>query len=163
MAGLGMHLAIGEDVVARLLAADDDAAVIALVEEIEARSEPGFLFGTDRAWDPLHRCLTDGTLSVAAGAFPLSHVVLGGVQLCEDSEYLLSLVRAAQVSAVADALAPVDAAWLRQRYDTLKFPGYERVRGAEDFGYLWARVAGLAAFYQGAAQDGRAVIFAVEL
>jgi hypothetical protein len=163
MAGLGMHLAIGEDVVARLLAADDDAAVIALVEEIEERSEPGFSFGTDQAWDPLHRCLTDGTLSVAAGSFPLSHAVLGGVQLCEDPEYLVSLVRADQVSAVADALAPVDAAWLRRRYDALEFPGYGRVRGAEDFAYLWANVAGIAAFYEAAAQDGRTVIFSVEL
>ena len=163
MAGLGMHFAIGDDVVARLLAAEDDAAVIALVDEIEEGSEPRFAFGTDKAWDPLHRCLTDGTLAVGAGSFPLSHVVLGGVQLCEDSNHLVSLVRADQVSTVADAVARVDEAWLRRRYEALAFPGYEGVRGDEDFAYTWGNVDGIAAFFQTAAQDGRAVIFSVAL
>ena len=162
MAGLGMHFAIGEDIVARLLAADDDAAVIALVARIEEESEPGYAFATDKAWDPLHRCLTDGTLAVRAGSFPLSHAVLGGVQLCEDSDYLVSLVRADQVSTVADALAPLDKAWLRRRYDALAFPDYEGIRGEEDFAYIWGNVDGIAEFYQAAAQDGRAVIFTVE-
>lgn len=163
MAGLGMHFAISEDVVSRLLGADDDAAVIAIVAQIEEDSEPGFAFGTDKAWDALHRCLTNGTLDVRAGSFPLSHVVLGGVQLCEDSDYLVSLVRADQVSTVADALDPVDESWLRRRYDALAFPEYEHVRGDEDFAYTWANVHDIAAFYQSAAQDGRAVIFTVEL
>ena len=163
MAGLGMHFAIGEDIVARLLAAEDDAAVIALVERIEEESEPAYAFGTDKAWDALHRCLTDGTLEPGAGTFPLSHVVLGGVQLCEDSEYLVSLVRADQVSTVADALAPVDQAWLRRRYDALDFPDYDGERGEADFAYTWGNVDGIADFYQAAAQDGRAVIFSVEL
>jgi hypothetical protein len=163
MAGLGMHFAIGDDVVARLLGAEDDAAVIAIVEQIEQESEADFAFGTDKAWDALHRCLTDGTLDVGAGSFPLSHVVLGGVQLCEDSDYLVALVRADQVSTIADALTPVDRAWLRRRYDALPFPGYERGRGEEDFAYTWGNVDGIAAFFKTAAQDGRAVIFSVEL
>jgi hypothetical protein len=158
-----MHFAIGDDVVARLLGAEDDAAVIAIVEEIEEDSEADFAFGTDRAWDALHRCLTDGTLDAGAGSFPLSHVVLGGAQLCEDSDYLVALVRADQVSTVADALTPIDQAWLRRRYDALAFPGYERGRGEEDFAHTWGNVEGIAAFFQAAAQDGRAVIFSVEL
>jgi hypothetical protein len=90
-------------------------------------------------------------------------VVLGGVQLCEDSDYLVSLVRADQVSTVADALAPLGESWLRRRYDALDFPDYEGVRGDEDFAYTWINVDGIAEFYQSAAQDGRAVIFTVEL
>ena len=162
MAGLGMHFAIGDDLVSRLLAAEDDAAVIGLVDEIEAHAEAGYAFATDKAWDALHRCLTDGTLAVRSGSFPLSYAVLGGAQLCEDSGYLVSLVRADQVSTVADALAPMDKAWLRRRYDALDFPGYEGVRGDEDFAYTWSNVDGIAEFYQAAAQDRRAVIFTVE-
>jgi len=163
MAGLGMHFAIGEEVVARLLGAEDDAAVIAIVDEVELDSDPACAFATDKAWDALHRCLTDGTLKPGVGTFPLSHVVLGGVQLCEDSDYLVSLVRADQVSAIADALTPIDRAWLRSRYDAFEFPDYEGVRGDEDFEYTWGDVDGLAEFFQTAARDGRAVIFTVEL
>ena len=82
MAGSGVHLAIGEEFVSRLLAAEDDADVIALIAgQIEGGLDPRYVLPTGRAWDPLHRCLTDGTLALDAGSFPLSHVVLGGVQL----------------------------------------------------------------------------------
>ena len=163
MAGLGVHFAIGEEIVSRLLAAEDDADVISIVGQIEEDLGPEYVFATDKAWDALHRCLTDGTLAAAAGSFPLSHVVLGGVQLCEDHDYLVSLVRADQVPTVADALTPINRAWLRARYEGLAFPGYEGARGDEDFEYTWGNVDGIADFFQTAAQDRRAVIFTVEL
>jgi hypothetical protein len=163
MAGSGVHFAISEETVSRLLAAEDDADVISIVGQIEAELEPAFVFATDRAWDALHRCLTNGTLKPDSGVFPLSHVVLGGVQLCEDQGYLVSLVRADQVSAVADALTPIDRAWLRARYDGSEFPGYPWPRGDEDFEYTWGHVNGIGTFFQAAADDGRAVIFTVEL
>ena len=163
MAGSGVHLAIGEEVVSRLLAAEDDADVISIVGQIEAGLEPRYVFSTDRAWDALHRCLTDGTLALDAGSFPLSHVVLGGVQLCEDDGHLVSLVRPDQVPAVADALTPIDRQWLRTRYNSFDFPGYGRSRGDEDFEYTWGSLGGLADFFHAAAQDRRAVIFMVEL
>lgn len=165
MPGLGVHFAIGEETVARLLGADDDAAVIAIIDEIEEdeAANPAYVFATDKAWDALHRCLTDGTLELKAGTFPLSHAVLGGVQLCEDSDYLVSMVRADQVPAVADALTLLDEASLRRRYDTFEFPDYAGVRGDDDFAYTWGNVDGIAEFFQTAARDGRAVIFTVEL
>lgn len=165
MTGLGVHFAISEEIVARLLGADDDAGVIAIVDEIEDDEDanPAYVFSTDKAWDALHRCLTDGTLEIKAGTFPLSHAVLGGVQLCEDSDYLVSLVRADQVSAVADALALLDETALRRRYDGFDFPDYAGERGDDDFAYTWGNVDGIAEFFQTAAQDGRAVIFTVEL
>jgi hypothetical protein len=163
MAGLGVHFAIDEEIVSRLLAAEDDADVISIVEQIEQQLDRASMFSTDKAWDALHRCLTDGTLAAGAGTFPLSHVVLGGAQLCEDHDYLVSLVRADQVPTLADALTPIDRAWLRARYDRLEFPGYQRTRGDEDFEYTWGNVDGIADFFHAAAQDRRAVIFAVEL
>ena len=164
MAGLGVHLAIGEEVVSRLLAAEDDADVVALiVAQLEAERDPRYVFRTGRTWNPLHRCLTNGTLALDAGSFPLSHAVLGGVQLCENDGHLVSLVRPDQVPAVADALTPIDRQWLRTRYNSFEFPGYEGSRGDEDFAVAWASVQGLADFFQVAAQDRRAVIFIVEL
>lgn len=165
MTGLGVHFAIGEETVARLLGADDDAAVIAIVDAIEEDedTDPAYVFATDKAWDALHRCLTDGTLEIGTGTFPLSHAVLGGVQLCEDSDYLVSLIRADQVSAIADALSLLDEAALRRRYDGFEFPDYAGVRGDDDFAYTWGNIDGIADFFQAAARDGRAVIFTVEL
>ena len=163
MAGSGVHLAIGEEVVSRLLAAEDDAGVIAIVGRIEANLDARYVFSTDRAWDALHRCLTDGTLALDAGSFPLSHAVLGGVQLCEDDGFLVSLVRPDQVPAVADALTPIDRDWLRRRYYSFEFPDYEGLRGEEDFDEAWHCVTGLAGFFQIAAHDHRSVIFTVDL
>lgn len=158
----GVHFAIDGAIVDRLLEADDDEDIAAIIEEIEESCEPGFDFGTDKAWDALHRCLTDGTLDWAGGLYPLSHVVLGGMQLYEGDDYVVALVRAEQVPDVAAALAPIDEAWLRQRYDSLEFPDYQGFRSDEDFAYTWANFRGLGEFFQVAANAGRAVIFTVD-
>jgi hypothetical protein len=161
----GVHFAIDAAMVTRLLEAEDDEDVAGMIEEYEEFAEswdPRFEFETDKAWDALHRCLSDGTLDLAGGSFPLSHVVLGGMQLYEGEDYVVALVRAEQVPEVATALAPIDEAWLRRRYDTLEFPDYQGVRSDEDFEYTWANFRGLDVFFQAAAEDGRAVIFTVD-
>jgi hypothetical protein len=159
----GVHFAIDAAMVARLLKAEDDEEVLRIIEEHEELTIPWdhrFEFETDKAWDALHRCLSDGTLDLDGGSFPLSHVVLGGTQLHESEDYVVALVRADQVPQVAAALAPIDKAWLRQRYDSLEFPDYQGFRSDEDFEYTWANFHGLDAFFP--AEDGRAVIFTVD-
>jgi hypothetical protein len=148
--------------VARLLEAEGDEDVAVIIEEIEESCDPGFDFETDKAWDALHRCLSDGTLDLAGGSYPLSHVVLGGMQLYEGEDYVVALIHAEQVPEVAVALVPVDQAWLRQRYDSLEFPDYQGFRSDEDFEYTWANFRGLGEFFQTAAAAGRAVIFTVD-
>jgi hypothetical protein len=151
--------------VARLLRAEEDEDVALILEEYELFAEdwdPRFEFETDKAWDALHRCLSDGTLDLSGGSFPLSHVVLGGMQLYDGDDYVVALVRADQVPQVAAALAPIDEAWLRRRYDSLEFPDYQGVRSPEDFAYTWANFRGLDTFFQTAADAGRAVIFTVD-
>jgi len=160
--GRGVHFAIDAETVARLLAAEDDEAVAEIVEEIEESAERPFLFDTDKAWDALHRCLSDGTLDLDGGLYPLSHAVLGGAQIYEGEDYVVALVRAEQVPEVAAALAPIDERWLRQRYDSLEFPDYQGFRDDEDFTYTWEDSQGLGEFFQTAAAAGRAVIFTVD-
>jgi hypothetical protein len=160
----GVHFAIDAAMAARLLAAEDDEDVVEIIEEYEefAQSwDPRFEFETDKAWDALHRCLTDGTLDMDGGSFPLSHVVLGGMQLHEGEDYVLALVHAEQVPEVAASLAPIDEDWLSRRYDNLEFPDYQGVRSDEDFEYTWANFNGLYEFFQAAADAGHAVIFTV--
>jgi hypothetical protein len=63
---LGVHFAITSEQERSLLAADDEGdrdAVAELLEEIEEFWDDDALkVDTDKAWDAIHRCLTDGTL-----------------------------------------------------------------------------------------------------
>jgi hypothetical protein len=134
--------------------------VVGVLEEIEETCDLDF--ATDKAWDALHRCVSDGTLWSDGGTYPLSHVVLGGRQLHEGEERIVAYASGDQVADIAAALALVDQAWLRQRYDGLEFPDYQGHRGDDDFDYTWVNCRGLSDFFQSAAELNRAVIFTVD-
>ncbi|MCL2535027.1 MAG: YfbM family protein [Nocardiaceae bacterium] len=146
----------------RLLACGDDGERSGLVGEVEERWEEDHLCELDKAWDAMHRCLTDGDLAFDNGEFPLSHVVLGGVPLHEDDDYLICYVTAEQVPEVAAALDPLDGQWLRDRFATLTFDDYEGAGDADDIAYTVAFLDDLKDFYRTAARNGRAVIFTVD-
>ncbi|SHN75613.1 YfbM family protein [Cryptosporangium aurantiacum] len=150
---LGVHFAITEDQERSLLAADgDDDAVAEILEELEESWDDDQLkVDTDKAWIPIHRCLTDGTLDPDGGAYPLSHAVLGGRHLHE--EFYVVYVAAAEVRDVAEALRPLDEDWFRDRFA-------DALRGEDDdFEYTWTNYVDLRGFYDRAAASGRAVLF----
>ncbi|MBE1485419.1 YfbM family protein [Plantactinospora soyae] len=156
---LGVHFAITTEQEHSLLAADgDNDTVSELLDEIEESWSDGRLkVDTDKAWDAIHRCLTDGTLGPDAGEYPLSHVVLGGRHLHD--EYHVVYVSAREVRSVADALLPVDRAWLRGRFDAIDDTDYDGTHDDADFEYTWDNFVDLQAFYDRAAAAGRAVLF----
>jgi hypothetical protein len=112
---------------------------------------------TDKAWDAIHRSLTDGTLDPDGGEYPLSHAVLGGRHL-HDDQYAV-LVSAAEVRDVTEALHRIDRDALRERFDTLADTDYEGAGDDQDFEYTWANYVDVQGFYQRAAAAGRAVVF----
>ncbi|RYZ66010.1 MAG: DUF1877 family protein, partial [Proteobacteria bacterium] len=65
MACRGVHFAITNDDLAALLNADSDGDVMEVVQSVEERWEAneGFICETDKAWDAIHRCLSDGSLT----------------------------------------------------------------------------------------------------
>ncbi|GGN90894.1 hypothetical protein GCM10010112_76720 [Actinoplanes lobatus] len=152
---LGVHFAITADQEQALLDADgDDDAVGDLLGDIEENWDDDQLkVDTDKAWDEIHRCLTDGSLDPDAGDYPLSHAILGGRDMHD--EYYVIYVDAGQVRDVAGALRDIDRAGLRQRFDTL-LPVGER---DYDFDLLWTDYVEVVNFYQRAAAAGRAVLF----
>ncbi|MEZ0114776.1 hypothetical protein ABH920_008811 [Catenulispora sp. EB89] len=160
---LGMHFALDAGDLARLLAANGDDDLAEVFEEIEESPYGEWSMGTDKAWDAIHRCLTDGELLFENGEYPLSHVVLGGRQLHEGDDYIVALVTAEQVVDVAQALERVDEGWTRERFFGLDFDDYDGARDEDDFGYTWTNLDDLRGFYQRAAQARRAVIFTVGL
>jgi Domain of unknown function (DUF1877) len=58
----GVLFAIDQYEVRAFRRASSDKEVRSLVAVIERRWEERFLAQTDKAWDAIHRCLTDGTL-----------------------------------------------------------------------------------------------------
>ena len=164
MGCLGVHFAIKATTAKRLLKAEgDDEALVELVqEEIVEEWDEARLFETDKAWDALHRCLSDGTLEVTAGTPPLNLCFFGGKVLNEESDYFVVLLTPAQVGKVAKALPKVTESELRKRYFDQKFPGYQGEKSEEDFDYTWTQFQGLPEFFARAAKEKRWVVFTVD-
>ena len=134
-----------------------------LIDAIEETWEQPFVVETDKAWDAMHRCLTDGSLLYVSGEYPLNHCICGGRQLIRGRDYTVSFVSRPQVKDVAAALAKVTKAWLRKRYDKIDPDDYDEVEmGDEDFRYTWDNFLAVRRFYKKAAEAGRAVIFTVD-
>lgn len=163
MSARGVHFAVTPPQEKALLAAKSDRKLMQIVEEIEeARNQP-FVCETDKAWDAIHRCLTDGTLLYVSGEYPLNHCICGGRQLFRGGDYTVSYVSAPQVKDVAKALPKITKAWMRQRYEKLDPEEYDEVEmGNEDFDYTWENFLDLRQFYKKAAEVGRAVIFTAD-
>ena len=106
MACRGVHFALTAEEEARLVdefhTADELRDILA---EIEEHWDSEWLQETDKAWDAMHRCLTDGSLLYVSGEYPLNHCICGGRQLFRGRNYTVSYVSAPQVKDVASALA----------------------------------------------------------
>lgn len=159
----GVLFAINDDKVKALLAAaGDDDEVMGVVEEIEEAWETPFVAETDKAWDAIHRALTDGSLDNDGGEAPLNRAILGGTHLHEGGDYIVALVPAAEVPAVAEALAAIDDDALRDRYKRIVPHDYAPEYGDEDREYTVENFRDVVALYARAAKAGRAVVFTVD-
>jgi hypothetical protein len=146
-----------------LRAADSDENLMEVIESIEERREThaGFVCETDKAWDAIHRCLTDGTLGLESGPLPLRLCILGGEQLHEGEDYIVSLVTHDQLRPLADALRRVNAQFIGEQYWQLP-DDYAQPKSQEDCQYTWDWFSDLPAFFDRAENAGRHVIFTVD-
>ena len=169
MACRGVFFALTKEEETKLLsAADGDAVVEIITEEIEERWDEAWLQQMDKSWDAVHRCLGDGTLrpsqpSVSAKA------VLGGRQLSSRDDYIVSYLTAEEANKVVDAIARLEKPEFRRRYFGLKkrFLWFDRTEydgpiDEQDFEYSWAYFDEMRNFFSKAADSGRATIFAVD-
>ena len=162
MACRGVHFAITAEQAEALLAADGDDALMSLIEAIEEAWDKDNLAQSDKAWDAMHRCLTDGQLEYGNGSYPLNHCVLGPRQLHDGDDYIVSLLSPEEVRDVAKALDPVTAEWFEERYSTVVPKDYAPEYGQDDLDYTWSNIQAVKALFQKAAGSGRAVIFTVD-
>jgi hypothetical protein len=162
MACRGVHFAINPEETNKLLSASDDDELIEVIQdEIEEKWDEDWLRETDKAWDAIHRCLTDGKLEFSNGSFPLNACIMGGQQLHKGDDYIISLVHPSKVSEVASALVKVTKQEMREKYFSLDPKDYDGEIGEDDFRYTWEWFSGLPDLFQKAADDGRAMLFTV--
>lgn len=166
MSCLGVHFALTEKDVERLRALEDEQARLELLQE---EIEETYLSGdkkhaaeSDKAWDAMHRTLTDGKLSWDGGKYPLNHTVLAGELLYTDSDYIVSLKNPQQVKDVAVALASVSEDDFRKGYFKINPKEYGSPVSEEDFGYTWKWFQNVRDLYQRAASEGRYVLFTAD-
>lgn len=163
MACRGVHFAITDDDLSALRSADSDDTVMEVIQIIEERWEKdeGFICESDKAWDAIHRCFSDGSLAFEGGSEPLRLCVLGGEQLYEGDDYIVTLVTRDRLRPLVEALASVTPKFIAEKYWDL--PGdYQQPKSDEDCQYTWDWFSDLPAFFDRAEKAGRHVIFSVD-
>ena len=164
MACRGVFFALTDVQEAALMATRNDAEVRGFIEDVEMGDWDGEPLDceTDKAWDAMHRCLSDGTLGSGRRLTPLDMAVLGGGHHHEGEDYIVAHLRADEVVRVAAALETVDQSWMRQRYDRIDADSYQGFISEEDFEYTWYWFEQVRDFYRRAADLNRAVVFTVD-
>jgi hypothetical protein len=166
---LGVHFALTDAQGARFLSArGDDAALSALVDELEASPSPTHTPSchTDKAWDPISCALAPSGSDRDPEDWPYTGVILGAEELqrAGESEMTLAYTPQDMVREVAEALAELkendewEDAYAAMPAE-LRNPGY----GDEERGYAQAHLDDLTAFFADAAARGLHVIFHVNL
>ncbi|GAB2673315.1 YfbM family protein [Kribbella swartbergensis] len=156
---LGMHFAITDEDRRKLLKMEgDDEGISEYVHEVIEERDDDYNVETDKAWDAIHRSLTDGRLAFDNGSSPLNLAVLGGKLLTSGEDELVVLVDKDQVPAVAAALTDVTEQSLRTGYERIDAAEYAAF-GDEDFEYTWGNFVDLTVFWRQAAASKRHVIF----
>ena len=111
MSCLGVHFALTEKEIVQFRSLPDDAARLYHLQEVIEpdyfENHPDFKAESEKAWDAMHRVLTDGQLTWTGGVYPLNHVVLAGELLYKKSDYIISLKTSQQVRDIAAALPTV--------------------------------------------------------
>lgn len=164
MGCLGVHFAIPEHDVAVLRNAPDDAARLDYVQEVIEERELGGprAAENDKAWDAMHRALSDGHLTWNGGRYPLNHVVLGGEILYAGDDYIMSLKSPAQVKDIASVLRDLSESQFRGLYDAIDRDDYDGNLDEEDFSYTWEWFQNVRELYVRASDEGLYVLFTAD-
>jgi hypothetical protein len=161
MSGRGVHFALNNAHTQAVLAAKDDDDLMSVIEAIEAEWNEEYLAESDKAWNAIHRCLTDGSLLYESGKYPLNHCICGGQQLYSGEDYTVSFVSPTQVKDIAVALNQITESWFRERYFAIPQDDYGNLSD-NDFKYTWGWFQEVRTLYQKAATADRSVIFTVD-
>lgn len=169
MACRGVFFAITEDQKSQLLSASSDEERLSIIlNDIEEQWDENWLAEMDKAWDAVHRCITDGTLK-CRGKHPMEKCVLGGVQLYKRSDWIISFIECEELDELIPPLKEIQKEEFRKKYFALKKTQklfgpqpYEGPHGEEDFEYSWAYFEEMRNIFVKANQGNRHIIFTVD-
>ncbi len=166
MSCLGVHFALTADEVSQLRSFESDDERLAhlqeVIEEDYLSEENPLAVESDKAWDAMHRVLSDGKLTWDGGSFPLNHAVLAGDLLYFGSDYIMSLKTPEQVKAIAEALPTVSFGDFRSRYFSIDAEDYGFSLTDDDLSYTWEWFQGVREFYTAASNSQRYVLFTAD-
>jgi hypothetical protein len=166
MGCLGVHFGLSQAEVEKLQSFTDDAARLEyLQEELEENyfsDHPDLVAQSDKAWDAIHRVLSDGTMNSSGGHYPLNHVILGGESLYDDDDYIMSLKTPKVVSDVAAALPSITEEVFRAKYFAIDPEDYGLPVTEQDFEYSWQWFQEVRTMWLRAASAGRHILFTAD-
>lgn len=166
MACLGVLFSLDEKTVSKLKSFKSDEDRLAFlqedIEETIMGNEPERFAELDKSWEALHRSLTDGKLEWSNGTFPLNHVILGGQQIYQEDDYIMSLKTPEQVEKIAEAIVAVSESDLRTGYNKIDGKDYGCDLTDEDFEYTWTWFYESLEFWKKAALEKRFVLFTAD-
>ena len=166
MSCLGVHFSLSEEEVQKLKSFEEDSDRLDYLQcEIEEEYFTDFkdrIAQSDKAWDAMHRSLSDGDLSYTSGPYPLRLVVIGGESIYSEVDYIMSLKTPAEVKDVARALTAVTKEDFRKKYESMDADKYGCQKDDQDLEYTWEWLTGVIAFYYKAATEGRWVLFTAD-
>ncbi|MFC4068355.1 DUF1877 family protein [Actinoplanes subglobosus] len=162
MACRGYFLALDERCTARLLACDSDDALRDVLEEFDMNADMSDECVVDKAWDGIHRCLTEGGLGSDDGTYPLNAVVLGGRHLYRGDAYIVCHNSAGEVREIAAALDEADLEQFAAVFWSLDAGDYGAYIDQHGLTYLLDYLKDVTAFYHRAATAGWSTVFVVD-
>ena len=172
----GHHVAITAEQRAELESIADETERVFSFKDLLDAADDRYVQGTDKAWDAIHRCLSDwppdtphfyavepeeGAFDLPEnhGTYPLKLCVLGGKRLLtSEYDYFLRLIEPHEVVDLAAALKPIDKSWLGEKYWTHckgAWPEY----GEDDLEYTWEYFELLRDFFTRMSGNGRPIVF----
>lgn len=115
----------------------------------------------DKAWDAIHRALTNGTLEYGDQNAPGCWVILGGEVLRGDQEedYIVTCKSPNQVKQVSRFLSTLTRKKFRKLYFAIDPEEYGFDLSEDDFEYTWSSLEDSLPFWRNAAEQGLWVLF----
>lgn len=163
MGSLGVHFAITPSQFEALIRAQTVSRTTSAIGHIERQWDAPWLAESDKAWDAIHRCLSDGTLEGGGGSYPLNKCILGGFRLNAAHDRIARLIMPVEVGEVAAALARVESHWLRERFFAITPEHFSLPLDEAGFEYTWHWFEPVRQLFDRAAAAGRAVLFTANL
>ncbi len=168
MSCLGVLFAVDEDVINRINGLEMSKRpqyISNELEDIYFDDYPERTAELDKAWDAMHRTLTDGSLCFDCSNYPNGNLILGGEILYYDGEeyddYIITAKSPDMVKELAGNLEKIKKANFKKAYFDID-KTYQDELDKEDFEYTWEYFEEVIPFIRNAAAKNLWVLFTVD-